>query len=142
MYDGLLASVQGSEEKILRHQTGGDASISVGLKTPITTGDIAFLAEEIYKGRSVITGLTTRLVLIRWRKPTDSILIKIGKGHNKQKSSNLKLHDLVLMTKEEGSRHDKLILRGEKQPEDVYDPEVVAKVEQILKEIALYEKYR
>ncbi|KAI0522234.1 ubiquitin-protein ligase molybdopterin-converting factor [Xylaria bambusicola] len=142
MYDGLLASVQGGEEKMLRHQTGGDASISVGLKTPITTGDIAFLAEEIYKGRSVITGLTTRLVLTRWRKPTEPILIKIGKGHNKQKSSNLKLYDLVLMTKEEGSRHDKLILRGDKQPEDVYDPEVVAKVEATLKEIALYEKYR
>ncbi|KAI0487618.1 ubiquitin-protein ligase molybdopterin-converting factor [Xylaria cf. heliscus] len=143
MYEGLLASVQGSEEKLLRHQTGGDPSTSVGLKTPITTGDIAFLAEEIFKGRSVITGLTTRLVLTRWRKPTSSILIKIGKGKTKQKSSNLKLSDLVLMTKEEGGRHDKLILRGDQQPEDVYDAEIVAKVEATLKEIAAYEeKYR
>ncbi|KAI0428214.1 ubiquitin-protein ligase molybdopterin-converting factor [Xylaria sp. FL1042] len=142
MYDGLLASVQGGEEKVLRHQTGGDPSISVGLKTPITTGDIAFLSEEIYKGRSVITGLTTRLVLTRWRKPTSSILIKVGKGKHEQKSSNLQLSDLVLMTKEEGSRHSKLILRGDQQPEDLYDAAVVAKVEEALKEIALYEKYR
>ncbi|KAI1427446.1 ubiquitin-protein ligase molybdopterin-converting factor [Xylaria sp. FL1777] len=142
MYEGLLASVQGGEEKVLRHQTGGDPSISVGLKTPISTADIAFLAEEIYKGRSAITGLTTRLILTRWRKPTDSILVKIGKGKNEQKSSNLKLADLVLMTKEEGSRHSKLILRGDQQPEDLYDATVVAKVEAALKEIASYEKYR
>ncbi|KAI0905225.1 ubiquitin-protein ligase molybdopterin-converting factor [Ustulina deusta] len=142
MYEGLLASVQGGEEKVLRYQTGGDPSISVGLKTPITTGDVAFLAEEIYKGRSAVTGLTTRLVLTRWRKPTNSILIKIGEGSDEQKSSNLKLTDLVLMTKEEGTRHDKLILRGDRHPEDVYDATVVAKVEAALKEIALYEKYR
>ncbi len=102
----------------------------------------AFLAEEIYKGRSAVTGLTTRLVLTRWRKPTNSILIKIGEGSDEQKSSNLKLTDLVLMTKEEGTRHDKLILRGDRHPEDVYDATVVAKVEAALKEIALYEKYR
>lgn len=142
MYEGLLASVQGGEEKVLRHQTGGDPGISVGLKTPITTGDISFLAEEIFKGRSAITGLTTRLILTRWRKPTGPILIRIGEGDNEQKSSNLKLTDLVLMTKEEGTRHDKLILRGDQQPEDVYDATVVAKVEAALKEIALYEKYR
>lgn len=142
MYEGLLASVQGGEEKVLRYQTGGDPSISVGLKTPITTGDIAFLAEEIYRGRSVVTGLTTRLVLTRWRKPTAPILIKIGEGSDEQKSSNLKLSDLVLMTKEEGTRHDKLILRGDKQPEEVYDAETAAKVEAAQKEIALYEKYR
>ncbi|KAH8157600.1 hypothetical protein CIB48_g10651 [Xylaria polymorpha] len=142
MYEGLLASVQGGEEKVLRYQTGDDPAISVGLKTPITTGDIAFLAEEIFKGRSVITGLTTRLILIRWRKPTGPILIKIGKGSNKQKSSNLQLTDLVLMTKEEGKRHDKAILRGSQQPEDLYDAATVARVEAALKEIAMYEIYR
>lgn len=142
MYEGLLASVQGGEEKVLRYQTSGDPSISVGLKTPITTGDIAFLAEEIFKGRSAITGLTTRLILTRWRKPTSSIMIRIGEGASEQKSSNLKLTDLVLMTKEEGARHDKLILRGDQQPEDVYDAATVAKVEAALKETALYEKYR
>lgn len=127
---------------MLRYQTGGDPSISVGLKTPITTGDIAFLAEEIYKARSAITGLTTRLVLTRWRKPTSPILITIGEGADEQKSSNLKLTDLVLMTKEEGVRHDRLILRGDEEPEDIYDAATIAKVEAALKEIALYEKYR
>ncbi|GAP87148.2 putative molybdopterin biosynthesis protein moeb protein [Rosellinia necatrix] len=142
MYEGLLASVQGGEEKVLRHQTGGDPSVTVGLRTPITTGDIAFLAEEIFKARSVVTGLTTRLVLTRWRRPASSIMVRIGEGENEQRSSNLTLADLVLMTKEESARHDGLVLRGDRRPEDVYDAAVVARVEAARKEIALYEKYR
>ena len=45
-----------------------------------------------------------------------------------QKMSNLKMADLVLMTKEEASRHEKEILRGEKTPEDIYEPDVLEKV--------------
>ncbi|XXH02647.1 hypothetical protein Hte_009028 [Hypoxylon texense] len=142
MYDGLLAAVQGGEERILRHLTGGDASITLGLRVPITPGDMAFLVEEIFKGRSAITGLTTRLTLVRWRKPASSILIRIGEGSNEQKSSNVKLHDLVCMTKEEGIRHDKEVLRGDKKPEDIYDSATVEKVEALLKDTAKYEKYR
>ncbi|KAI1779240.1 ubiquitin-protein ligase molybdopterin-converting factor [Hypoxylon cercidicola] len=142
MYDGLLAAVQGGEERILRHMTSGDASITLGLRVPITSGDMAFLVEEIFKGRSAITGLTTRLTLVRWRKPAKSILVRIGEGPNEQKSSNVKLHDLVCMTKEEGIRHDKDVLRGDKKPEDIYDSATVEKVEALLKDIAKYEKYR
>ncbi|KAI1506030.1 hypothetical protein F5X99DRAFT_177872 [Biscogniauxia marginata] len=142
MYESLLAAVQGGEEKILRHMTGGDPSITLGLKVPITTGDMAFLVEEIFKGRSAITGLTTRLTLVRWRKPTSTTLIRIGEEPNEQKSSNIKLEDLVCMTKEEAARHDKEVLRGDKTPEEVYDAATTEKVEALLKETAKYEKYR
>lgn len=142
MYDGLLAAVQGGEEKILRHMTNGDASITLGLRVPITSGDMAFLVEEIFKGRSAITGLTTRLTLVRWRKPANSILVRIGESSNEQKSSNIRLHDLVCMTKEESIRHDKEVLRGNKKPEDIYDSATVEKVEAMLKDTAKYEKYR
>lgn len=142
MYEGLLAAVQGGEERILRHMTSGDASITMGLRVPMTPGDTAFLAEEIFKGRSAITGLTTRLTLVRWRKPASSILVRIGEGSNEQKSSNVKLHDLVCMTKEEGIRHDKEVLRGDKKPEDIYDSTTIEKVEALLKDTAKYEKYR
>ncbi|KAI1760303.1 ubiquitin-protein ligase molybdopterin-converting factor [Hypoxylon sp. FL1150] len=142
MYDGLLAAVQGGEEKILRHMTGGDASITLGLRVPITSGDMAFLVEEVFKGRSAITGLTARLTLVRWRRPASSILVRIGEGTNEQKSSNVKLHDLVCMTKEESIRHDKEVLRGDKKPEDIYDSATVEKVEATLKDTAKYEKYR
>ncbi|KAI1478220.1 ubiquitin-protein ligase molybdopterin-converting factor [Daldinia eschscholtzii] len=142
MYEGLLAAVQGGEEKLLRYMTGGDPSITLGLKVPITTGDMAFLVEDIFKGRSAITGLTTRLTLMRWRRPAESILVRIGDGSDEQKSSNVKLSDLVCMTKEEGIRHDKEVLRGTKQPEEVYDAATVEKVESLLRDTAKYEKYR
>lgn len=142
MYEGLLAAVQGGEEKVLRHMTGGDPSITLGLKVPITTADTAFLVEEIFKGRSAITGLSTRLTLVRWRKPASSILIRIGEGSDEQKSSNVKLSDLVCMTKEEGIRHDKEVLRGDKKLEDLYDKDTLEKVEALLRDTATYEKYR
>ncbi|KAI0119832.1 ubiquitin-protein ligase molybdopterin-converting factor [Daldinia grandis] len=142
MYEGLLAAVQGGEEKLLRHMTSGDPSITLGLKIPITTGDMAFLVEEIFKGRSAISGLTTRLTLVRWRRPADSILIRIGEGSDEQKSSNVKLSDLVCMTKEESIRHDKRVLRGTEKPEEVYDAATVEKVEALLRDTAKYEKYR
>ena len=142
MYDGILAAVQGSEEKILRRMTGGDVAITVGLKTPLTVADLAFLVEDIYKARSVVTGLPTRLTLMRWRRPVESTLIRIGEGANEQKSSNLRLSDLVCMTKEEAARHDKEILRSEKSHEEVYDQATIEKVEKLLGEIEMYEKYR
>ena len=142
MYDGLLAAVQGGEEKILRHMTGGDPSITLGLKVPLTPGDMAFLVEEIFKARSAITGLTTRLTLTRWRRPASSTLIRIGEGSDEQKSSNVRLADLVCMTKEEATRHDKEVLRGEKTPEEVYDEATVEKVEALLRDTAKYERYR
>ncbi|KAK9420900.1 hypothetical protein SUNI508_00991 [Seiridium unicorne] len=133
MHDGILAGLQGSEEKMVRHMTpGSDFSIAIGLKTPITIGDVAFLTEEIFRGRSAITGLPTRLALLRWRKPTKSTLIKI----EGQKSSDVKLSDLVCMTKDEATRHENEILKGNKTPDDVYEEETIEKVEGLLREAA------
>ena len=142
MYDGILAAVQGSEEKILRRMTGGDVAITVGLETPVTISDLAFLVEDIYKARSAITGLPTRLTLLRWRRPETSTLVRIGEGADEQKSSNLRLSDLVCLTKEEAARHDKEILQAGKAHEEVYDQATIEKVEKLLEEIGIYEKYR
>ena len=117
-------------------------AVSVGFKIPITTGDVSFLTEEIYNGRSAVTGLSTRLNLIRWRKPAGTTLIKIGEGAEEQKSSNVTLGELVCMTKEEATRHDKEILRGEKKLEDLYDQDTIDKIERLLKEAGEYARYR
>lgn len=142
LYDGVLGAVQGYEEKMARFMNGNDPNMAIGLKTPINIRDIAFLVEEVYKGRSVVTGLFNRLVLIRWRKPTSSTLLRIGEGADEQKSSNVKISDLVCMTKEEATRHEKMILRGDAKLEDVYDAATIDKVEACLKEAASYEQYR
>jgi hypothetical protein len=139
MHDGILTALQGSEEKMVRQMTPGhDFKIAIGLKIPITIGDVAFLTEEVFRGRSAITGLPTRLALLRWRRPTKTTLINI----EGQKSSDVKLSDLVCMTKDEATRHENEILKGDKQPEDVYDKETIEKVEGLLKEAAKYEKFR
>ncbi|KAI5867478.1 ubiquitin-protein ligase molybdopterin-converting factor [Durotheca rogersii] len=142
MYEGLLAAVQGSEERLVRHATGGDPAVTLGLKIPLTAADTAFLVEEVFKGRSAVTALPTRLTLLRWRRPASSILVRVGEGAHEQKSTSLRLADLVCLTKEEAVRHDQEVLRGDKTPEDLYDEATVKKVEALLRDSARYEKYR
>lgn len=142
MYDAILAYVQASEEKVVRSIEGGRVDVCIGLKVPITPGDIAFLVEETFRGRSAITGIPTKLMLIRWKKPEGTTLVRIGEGNEEQKSSNLKLSDLVCLTKEEAVRHLKEILLGDKVLEDLYSPEVIELVEARQKEAGAYERYR
>jgi len=142
MYDGILAFIQSSEEKIIRTAEGGSQQDCLGLKVPVTTGDIAFLAEELYKGRSVVTGIPTKLALVRWNKPEASTLIRIQSGEVEQKSSNVKLSDLVCMTKEEATRHLKEVVLGDKSHKDLYDSSVLERVEARRQEAKTYEQFR
>ncbi|CAM1506300.1 Fc.00g059410.m01.CDS01 [Cosmosporella sp. VM-42] len=138
MYDGILGFVAGSEEKLAR-LFGADV---VGMKTPITVGDVAFAAEELYQGRSIITGIPTKLVLIRWRKPAKVNMTTLGEGKDLQKCSTVRLSDLVLMTKEEAARHHKVIFKGGKKLKDLYDAGTIERVEKKLKEAEKYEMFR
>ncbi|KAB5562849.1 hypothetical protein GE09DRAFT_1172048 [Coniochaeta sp. 2T2.1] len=142
MYDGILAFVQSSEEKIVRREIKIAADEGLGLKIPLNPGDIAFLVEDLYKGKSVVTGLPTKLVLIRWKKPVGSAFIRIGEGDDEQKSSNISLHSLVCMTKEEAVRHQKEILLGDKSHAELYSQETIELVAAKLEEAREYEKYR
>ncbi|KAK4125254.1 hypothetical protein N657DRAFT_633125 [Parathielavia appendiculata] len=142
MYEAILAYVQASEEKIVRMIEGGRTDVCIGLKVPITPADIAFLVEEAFRGRSAITGIPTKLMLIRWKKPQETTLVRIGEGDAEQKSSNLRLRDLVCLTKEEAVRHQKEYLHGAKSLEDLYSREVIELVESRQKEAEAYEKYR
>ncbi|KAK4229572.1 hypothetical protein QBC38DRAFT_359337 [Podospora fimiseda] len=144
MYEAILAYVQAVEEKVVRMREGGRTDVCIGLKVPITPGDIAFLVEEAFSGRSAVTGIPTKLMLIRWKKPSETTLVRIGEKGSKdeQKSSNLRLRDLVCMTKEEAVRHQKEVLLGDKTLEEVYSPEVIELVEARQKLAAAYEKDR
>jgi tRNA threonylcarbamoyladenosine dehydratase len=136
MYDSILAYVQSSEEKLQRILQGD--KLLDGLKIPLTIGDVAFLMEDIFKGRSVVTGVPTKLVIIRWKKPTaDSMLVIEG-----QKSSSLRLSELVCMTKDEATRHEKKVFKGGKSLKEVYDKETIKKVEEKLAEVEQYERFR
>lgn len=134
--------MQANEERLARSEPGAPKDVAVGLRIPLTVGEVAFLVEEMYRGRSAISGLPTRLHLIRWRKPQESILKTIGEGAEQQKSTTLKMSDLVCVTKEEHKIHEKEILKGGKSPEDIYDAETISRVEARIAEIKQYEQFR
>ncbi|KAL8744354.1 MAG: hypothetical protein Q9190_003387 [Brigantiaea leucoxantha] len=136
MYDGILANLQGLEERLAR-SSGQDPT---GLKIPVTKDDIAYLVEEVFRGRSVISELPTRLSLVRWRAPKDGYAI--DRNWKAQKSSKVAIHDLVCMTKEEATVHEKEVLKGGSPPEAIYNMDVVRRVEKRQEEDLQYRRYR
>jgi tRNA A37 threonylcarbamoyladenosine dehydratase len=137
MYEGILAQLQSSEEKLARSTTPGEDA--QGLKLGVSASDVGYVVEEVFRGRSVISGIPTRLTLVRWKKPQESMLNGTVPG---QKSSKLKLRDLVCMTKEEAAVHEREVIKGSKTPEELYDKETVALVGARIAEELVYEKYR
>ncbi|RDA89191.1 hypothetical protein CP532_0541 [Ophiocordyceps camponoti-leonardi (nom. inval.)] len=138
MYEGILAFVQGFEERLARLFDPE----TTGLRTPLTVGDVAFLSEELYQARSIVSRIPSKLVLIRWRRPETTNMSVIGEGSNIQRFSTLRLRDLVCMTKEEAARHEKEVMRARKPLEELYDEETIARVEGRLSEAAAYERDR
>ncbi|CAN9166134.1 unnamed protein product [Alternaria alternata] len=136
MYDGILGALQGAEERLARAVFSEDP---LGLKIPITQDDVGYLVEEVFNGRSIISGLSTRLALTRWNKPTQSFMDQSTPG---QKSSNLQMKDLVLMTKEEVTKHEKEVLKGEKSLEEVYDAETIKRVNERMAEEEKFQRFR
>ncbi|KAK2020816.1 ThiF family protein [Colletotrichum zoysiae] len=141
LYTDIVAFVQGSETRIVHHRHGIEESR--GLRIPLSLGDAAFLTEELWKGRSAVTGLINRLVLVRWRRPEGATKLRIGEGAEEQKWSNVRFRDLVCMTRDEALRHEREYLkRDDAGLEDLYDAEVIARVEERLKEAEEVERHR
>lgn len=122
MYDGIMAQLQGLEERVARHQHLDP----VGLRVPINADDVGYLVEEVWRGRSVVSGLTSRLALTRWRKPEGKWVDTQTPG---QKVDKLQLDQLVCMSKDEMLRHEREVLKGSKSPEQMYDHKVCEEVE-------------
>lgn len=140
MYEAILSALQGQEERLARHKHGPEASI--GLRLAINLADIAYLVEEIYRGKSVVSGLGSRLVVVRWLRPADGEVVDPRYEVEGQKTSNLTLNGCVLMTKEEAKRHEREVLLGPQTVEGVYEPDVLARVKQRQEEEQAYSRYR
>ncbi|KAI4110813.1 MAG: hypothetical protein LQ339_001089 [Xanthoria mediterranea] len=136
MYDGILSGLQGLAERLAR--SGGQDPM--GLRIPVSKDDVGYLIEEVFRGKSVVSGLPTRLVLTRWRAPKDGT--RIDERWDGQKYSKLQLEDLVCMTKEEAAMHEKEVLKGGKPPEVMYDVDVIQLVERRRQEESHYGSYR
>ena len=122
LYDAVLSGLQGLMDRVIRYQ-GGDPT---GLRLPITKEDIGYLIEEVFRGKSVVSGLPTRLALVPWERPEQGFeMHKLGEA---QKSLHITLGDLVCVTKEEASRHETHILQGEKLLGDMYSIDTLQRV--------------
>lgn len=136
LYDNILSSLQALEERLVKREGDDDH----GLKLPITKDDIGYLVEEVYRGRSVISKIPTRLTLVRWETPKGGFKVEVGAGG--QKTVRLSLDELVCMTKEEAAAHEREILKGGKSPEVMYNEDVVQLVERRREEERYYQQYR
>ena len=135
MYDSILGNLQGLEER-LAIARGEDV---IGLKIPVNKEDVAYLVEEVFRGRSIISGLTTRLALVRWQAPKQN---SVDRSITGQIVSRLKLSDLVCVTKEEAMMHEREILKGKGNPREIYEEHVLRTVEERASEEAIYARYR
>ena len=136
MYDNVLSSLQGLEERLIRH-TGEDFQ---GLRIPVTKDDVGYLVEEVHRGKSVISGIPTRLALVRWNVPKGGFKVEVDAEG--QKTVRLDLHDLVCMTKEEAASHEKEILKGGRSPDAFYSQDVLQLVARRRDEERCYQLYR
>ncbi|EAU33544.1 conserved hypothetical protein [Aspergillus terreus NIH2624] len=136
MYDSILTAVQGYTERLARHDAGEQI---IGLRIPVSKDDVGFIVDEIYRGKSAISGLTSRLTIVPWERPAGGFVVDPVYEGEGQKCLPLRLKDLVCMTKEEAAVHEREVLLGSKKPEEFYDSKVVEKVKQRSKEVELYE---
>jgi hypothetical protein len=127
------------EERLVRSENGQDA---VGLRIPLSKDDLGYLVEEVFRGKSVISGLTNRLALVRWRRPDAGFRYNYEYEDEGQKAVKLAMTDLVLMTKEEAQKHEKEVLKAGVAPEEYYEPDVIETVQRRQKEERAFEKYR
>ena len=152
LYDHVFANLQALEERLYRRGQGigGAGAPGEGLKIPVTKDDVGYLVEEVYRGKSIVSGLATRLALVRW-KPGSELSApavegtQVGKDayvKTGQRSVHLPLNELVCMTREEAAVHERDVLIGGKKVEEVYDTKVVTAVERRMEEERWYQQYR
>ncbi|KAI9762024.1 MAG: hypothetical protein M4579_000660 [Chaenotheca gracillima] len=134
-YETTLAWLQALMEK-LALANGEDI---VGLRTPVSKDDVGYLVDEVFRARSVISGLIARLALVPWRPIEGNVVDRSVAGQN---ISRINASDLVCMTREESADHEREVLKARKQPEEVYDRKVVELVEKRRREEKQFEIYR
>jgi tRNA A37 threonylcarbamoyladenosine dehydratase len=115
IYDGIFQSLAGQQTRI------GDSEQRV----PISLREVPYICEEVFRGKSPISGFSTKLTLSRWdpMKP-------------------ISLTNVVVMTKDEQKSHEERVLIGGAPLEEVYDASVLELVAKRFKEEEYYEQFR
>ncbi|KAH3678212.1 hypothetical protein WICMUC_001641 [Wickerhamomyces mucosus] len=115
VYDGIFQTLAGQQTRI------GEPDQRV----PIALKEVPYIVEEVFRGKSPISGFSTKLTLSKWdpKKPVS-------------------LTNVVIMTKEEQKIHEDRILNGNESISDVYDEKVIELVEKRFQEELYYEKFK
>ncbi|KAJ5948822.1 Molybdenum cofactor biosynthesis MoeB [Penicillium verhagenii] len=139
MYESALGKLQAYSERLVKQIAGQDPN---SLRIPVSRDDIAFLMEEVWRGKSAISGLQNRLVFVPWETPARGWGIDPTWQQDGQKLLPLELTNLVCMTLEESAYHEREVLQAGKKVEEVYNELVLQRVNLRLKEAGDYEQYR
>lgn len=102
IYDGIFQSLAGQQSRIGQ----------LDQRVPIAMGDVSYILEEVFHGKSPISNYSTKLTLSRW-----------------DPSKDISTQNVVVMTKEEQANHEKKVLKGGAKLEEVYSKEVLELVE-------------
>lgn len=94
-------------------------------RVPIAVKEVSYIVEEVFRGKSPVSGYSTRLTLSKW-DPNKPVTIQ----------------NVVILTKEEQKEHEDNVLNGGKSLEDVYSKEVLDLVAKRFKEEEYYSQYR
>ncbi|AMD22283.1 HGL057Wp [Eremothecium sinecaudum] len=115
VYDGIYNSLVGQTSRIgIPDQ-----------RVPVSVNDIGYILEEVFRGKSPISGYSTRLTLSKW-----------------DPSKPVSLQNVVIMTKEEQAAHEERVLNGSETLEQVYSAEVLNLINQRFSEEKYYSQFR
>lgn len=129
LYEEMMAQLAGQESRLRGNL--------VGLRIPLNERDVGYAVEEVFKGKSVVSGFFTRLVLTRWEP-----LPERDDGFWGENENQISLDNVVVMTKDEAKKHEKEVLKGRRKAEEVWGEDAVKRVEERRKEEAFYARYR
>lgn len=115
VYDGIYQSLAGQMTRIGMPDQ----------RVPISVFEISYILEEVFRGKSPVSGYSSRLTLSKW-----------------DPSKPVSLQNVIILTKEEQKEHERRVLNGGEKIEDVYSPEVLKLIEKRFQEEQYYSRYR
>lgn len=115
IYDGLFHTLTGQMTRIGMPDQ----------RVPVALTDVSYILEEVFRGKSPVSGYSTKLTLSKW-----------------DPSKPVSLQNIVVLTKEERQVHEDRILNGGEKLENVYSKEVLELVEKRFLEEKYYSQFR
>lgn len=94
-------------------------------RVPVSVKDIGYILEEVFRGKSPVSGYSTRLTLSKW-DPKEPV----------------SLQNVVILTKDEQKIHEDRVLLGNEKFEDVYSKEVLHLIKKRFGEERYYSQFR